>query len=92
MKRFVVQIAETRNYELSVIAENESAAREMALKEWIEAPEVGSYEIADQSIEVVAVTDKGAAGGSIPPAASSLHNATTPRRHETTPETGNRKP
>lgn len=58
MAKFVVQIAETRNYEIEVDAADKRAAREAAWKIWREAPEVGSYEISDTETETVAITPK----------------------------------
>lgn len=56
MPKFVVQIAETNNYELSVEATDEEQARELAWEEWRSAPTIGQWEIADMTTEIVAVT------------------------------------
>lgn len=58
MAKFIVQIAETRNFEIDVEADDDASAREAAMKVWREAPEVGGYEIADTTEEVVAVSRK----------------------------------
>lgn len=56
MAKFAVQIAETRNYVIKVDAANKAAAEDAAMTIWRDAPEVGGYEITDQSTEIVAAT------------------------------------
>lgn len=55
-KNFTVQIAETRNYQLQVQAEDEAAAEIEALALWKNAPCVGGWEIDQTVTDVVAVT------------------------------------
>lgn len=56
MGKFIVQIAETRNYEIEIEAQSENSASELAMDVWRNADEVGGYEIPDTTTEIVSVT------------------------------------
>ena len=56
MTIFIVQIAETRNYEIVVDAPNTVAAGKVAMKKWRDAPEVGGFEIPDTTTKIVAIS------------------------------------
>ena len=56
--RYIIQIAETRNFEIPIDAVDEAIARELAMEIWREADTTGQWEIADTTTEVVAVTAK----------------------------------
>jgi hypothetical protein len=58
MPKFVVQIAETSNFQIEVEAADERAAEAKAMEVWRDAPEVGGYQIPDTETEVVAVVEK----------------------------------
>ncbi len=58
MPKFIVQIAETRNFEITVDAADEATASTAAWKIWREAPEVGGYEIDETEDDIVAITEK----------------------------------
>jgi hypothetical protein len=60
MATFIVQIAETNNFELPIEAETEEQARKLAMEEWLSAPTTGQWEIADMNTEIVAVTRRSA--------------------------------
>jgi hypothetical protein len=59
---FVVQIARTTNYELRVVANDESDAKLIALDLWQTADTIGQWEIPDETADVVGVT-KALGGG-----------------------------
>ena len=56
MTIFIVQIAETRNYEIVVDAPNTVTAGKVAMKKWRDAPEVGGFEIPDTTTKIVAIS------------------------------------
>ncbi len=58
MAKFIVQIAEVRNYEIAVTAADHLEAEAKAMKIYRDAPELGSYEIPDTTVEVMAVTQQ----------------------------------
>lgn len=59
MRTFLVQFAQTRNYEIEVTAADETVAKAKAWNIWRDAPELGSYEISDEETDIVACTQKG---------------------------------
>lgn len=57
MRKYIVQMAETRNFEIPVIAAGRSAAIQAAREKWGKEPTTGQWEVDGAETEIVSVTE-----------------------------------